>query len=882
MDTKVLSLTNKSTLEFALLKTKLNIPHTRLSVVSRPRLLKELDEGFSKKLTVIAAPAGYGKSTLAGEWANKGGGPVSWVSLDSGDNDPYRFWSYITASLEQVSPDMLSRVKSTLHLINQAPEALITILVNDLCNVSQDFCLVLDNYHSIINDFIHNSLYFLIKYMPSSMHILIIGRTKPPFSLSRFLINQDLKILSFKELKFNTDEISKFFKQKDVHLSVEDINKFAVSTEGWPAGMQLAAYSLHNNQNKPGNMVNLNGNDYHISSYFAEEALNIWPEDIKTFLLQTSVLEQLTWKLCNAVTGRTDSQDVLQKLAENSSFLIALDYEEKWFRYHHLFLAFLRARLSAEKKYNIAILHRLAGEWYENNGCIPQAIDHFFKSNDYIRCSYLIKNYWLQFLKVRGMKTLLELFEALPATIIEKNVEFIVLHAWTWVLSDDQPFLYRMNMANKRLDKAEELCREESKNNLPETERCRLLGEIALARAKTSSPNIREMAAYIREAYHNLPGGSALVRPEIQINLGLPMLLRTRYLQQNAAELQQAVSCVRDMQLMLDKIAGGSLVGWSSGVYGELAYEFNHLEEATRLLLRSIREAERAGEIGIVIPGLLNLARIKRARGMVQEAFELTAAAEKQARENKLLFWLPVIDSLRARICMETGYKEYIYQWKKTYHFDIYDNLSENIEFQLITLARVLIFEGNLDRALFLLERLLDFAEDEKRMLSKIEILNLQAIVYHEKGKIEKAVKVLKRSLAIGEKDGCMRSFIDEGRAMADLFDSYAVQQDKTNQSSEDRDSFPYVRDLINLTRDFVSTINLVSGEKDSQTTEMLTEREIEVLQLLAEGLNNREVAQRLILSQNTVKSHIANIYSKLMVNNRAQAIQKGREMGII
>ncbi len=882
MDNKVLKLATNNNLAPILLKTKMHIPKTRLPVISRPYLMRELDEGFKNKLTVITAPAGYGKSTLAGEWANNADFPVAWFSLDSGDNDSLRFWSYLVASLEIVNPGISDRVQSTLRLVNQSPEVFITVLVNELFNVSQDFCLILDDYHAVTDDFVHDSLSLLIKYLPSCIHILIMSRVKPPISLSRFLIAGDLKELTVKELKFTSGEIACFFKQKDVDLNEEEIKKLEFTTEGWPAGLQVIAYSLRHNKSKKGYMSKLNINNRHIVSYFAEEAFHMWPESIRDFLLQTSVLEQLTWELCDAVTVRKDSRYILQELVESNAFIITLDSEGNCYRYHHLFREFLYGYLSAEKKYNLSTLHRLAGEWYENNGYIPEAIDHFFKSNDYVKAAKLIQSKWAYLLQCKDMKTMSDMIEALPCAIIEENPGLCLLHAWTLALSNSKPFFYRMEQAGKRLDKAEELCR--GKNcKFSQEARSRFLGEIAMARAKISSPNIHEMLAHIREADRHLSEGSSLVRPDVQINLGLPQLLRARYLQRRTGELQQAAACVQEMQKIIDRIGQGSLAGWSLEVNGELAYEFNDLEVANRLLLSSMREAEKTGEVGIVIPGMLNLARTSLARGMPDEAFELPEEAEKKAREFSVLHWLPVIDSFRVRLALETGDTGYISRWEKENNLVIYDRLSEGMEYQLITLVRVLLFEGKLDRAMLLLSRLLDFAENEERILSTIEIINLQAIAYREQGKVDKAIKSLERSLALGEKDGCLRIFIDEGRPMVNLLEIFAKRQGSANQSSKGNVLSSYASLLLKLTKDsFLATISN-SGEQESlRPIKVLTERETEVLSLLSEGLNNSEIARKLVVSLNTVKSHTSNIYSKLMVRNRAQAIKRGRELGII
>ncbi|MTI83415.1 MAG: hypothetical protein FH756_05790 [Firmicutes bacterium] len=882
MDNKVLKLATNNNLAPILLKTKMHIPKTRQTVISRPRLMQELDQGFKNKLTVITAPAGYGKSTLAGEWANKGDFPVAWVSLDYGDNDSLRFWNYVIASLEIVKPGISDRVQSTLRLVNQSPEVFITVLVNELCNVSHDFCLILDDYHAVKDDFVHNSLSLLIKYLPSCMHILISTRTKPPIPFSRFLIAGELIELTFRELRFTTYEISNLFKQKDVELNGEEIERLEFSTEGWPAGLQVIAYSLCHNKNKKGYMSILDMNNQHIVSYFAEEAFHMWPESIRGFLLQTSVLEQLTWELCEAVTGRKDGRYILNELVESSAFIIALDSEGNCFRYHHLFREFLYGYLLAEKKYNLLTLHRLAGEWYENNGDIPEAIDHFLKSNDYVKAAKLIQSKWAYLIQCKDMKTMSDMIEALPCAIVEENPELCLLHAWTLALSNSKSFFYSMEQAGKRLDKAEELCR--GSNCKLSQEACsRLLGEIAMARAKISSPNIHEMLAHMRVADRHLPEGSSLVRSDVQINLGLPQLLRARYLQRRAGELQQAAACVQEMQKIIDRIGQGSLAGWSLEVNGELAYEFNDLEGANRLLLSSMREAEKTGEVGIVIPGMLNLARTSLARGMMDEAFELPEEAEKKAQEFSVLHWLPVIDSFKVRLALETGDAGYISRWEKENNLVIYDRLSEGIEYQLITLVRVLLFEGKLDRAMLLLSRLLDFAENEERILSTVEILNLQAIAYREQGKAEKAIESLERSLALGEKDGCLRIFIDEGRSMVKLLETLTKRQGEVIQSSEGKVSSSYVSKLLKLTKDFVLSTVSNSGEQDSQRPiKVLTERETEALRLLAEGLNNSEIARKMVVSVNTVKSHTANIYSKLMVKNRAQAIKRGRELGII
>ena len=388
-----------------LLTTKLYLPPVRANLVVRPRLTQRLDEGLTHKLTLISAPAGFGKTTLLSEWIPHSEWCVTWVSLDEGDNDPTRFWSYFIAGLQQLNPDL----GNTALLLFQSPqppplESCLTTLMNEIATFPEPFVLVLDDYHAIENSSLHNAITFLLDHLPPQLHLFITTRTDPPLPLSRLRSREQLTELRAGDLRFTPDEAMAFFNQvMGLGLSPGDVAALEAHAEGWIAGLQLAALSMQGRDDLPDFIAAFTGTHRYILDYLTDEVLERRPTGTKNFLLQTSILDRLCGPLCDAVTGGRDGQTTLERLEQANLFIVPLDDERRWYRYHHLFADVLRHRLALTQPQNVPEYHRRASVWFEQQGLVAEAIHHALVGQDFEHAATLIEPITLPLADVKSL-----------------------------------------------------------------------------------------------------------------------------------------------------------------------------------------------------------------------------------------------------------------------------------------------------------------------------------------------------------------------------------------------------------------------------------------------------------------------------------------------
>jgi LuxR family maltose regulon positive regulatory protein len=386
-----------------LLSTKLFIPPTRLKLVSRPRLVERIDQGLHGKLTLISAPAGFGKTTLVSEWVeqtrlnDKTEHKIAWVSLDDSDNDPVRFLNYITAALRQLKgtdTDLGEQAQGMLNSPQPPTNAILTSLINDIAAISEKIILILDDYHLVPSSPANNVLTFLLENLPPNLHLVIVTREDPQLPLARLRASSKLNELRAADLRFTTIEAVEFLNQvMGLALSSEDIKTLETRTEGWIAGLQLAAITMQGREDTTSLIESFSGSHRLVLDYLIEEILEQQSESIQNFLLKTAVLDRLTGSLCDALTGMENSQDTLEELEHTNLFIIPLDEERHWYRYHHLFADLLLQRLNQTQPDQILVLHHSASEWYEKEGIIDKAIDHSLRSGDFIRAVELLQDH---------------------------------------------------------------------------------------------------------------------------------------------------------------------------------------------------------------------------------------------------------------------------------------------------------------------------------------------------------------------------------------------------------------------------------------------------------------------------------------------------------
>jgi len=863
-----------------LMKTKLFVPQAH-ELLPRPRLTQELNKGLKYRLNLVVAPAGYGKTTAVAEWARQNNLPVTWFSLDEGDNDPVRFWSYLLMALEQITPGIGSKAAVVLRAIGMPQvEKVIALLIDDILGLSQEFTLVLDDFHLIKDPVIHDTLLFLLQYMPNFMHIYLISRELPPLSLARMMGKGMLKELSAPELCFTQDEIAAFYRGRNITLTREETIQLETRTEGWAAGLHLAALSMKDSRDILGTICALKGNNHYLSGYLSDEVLKQWPDDEKTFLLQTSILDRLCGSLCDAVTGQTGSEEVLARLVEKNAFITILDMEGYWYRYHNLFSEFLQSRWERENRAQRNTLHRLAGEWYARNGFLNEAVHHFIEGECFSQAVQLIQEMAPGMLEKGETESLLNWLNVLPESWINQNPVLCLAGAWALILTR------RLEEVENWLHKAEELCGKRKDPSLPVTEQQRIMGEICLARARLYHYNLKQQCALFKEACRLIPDRSIFLQAAMQPNMGMPGVLKGFF--NYTRDLREIEPFFRQLMDTLGQIGNQSVTGVHYIVCGELAYEWNKMEDASRLVIEGIHHSEKVGEQTILVIGLLTLGRVMFGGGFLKESLEALDEAGRRIQAMDALSWLPVLEASRVRLWLAKGEMEPVRQWMTTNRMSIYDRLSPEREFEYITLARVLLAQGNWDKAVPLLIRLLTFTEQEIRPASVIEVLNLQALAYQERDEKEKALEALHKSLTLAEKDEYLRTYLDEGLPMLRLLKKFGRWMEQRPQDSKVDVSTGYIKKLIKLLQNDNVTkaqnLQVCNGNYNQawQAVEPLTEKELEVLRLLARDMKNSDISDLLNISLNTVKVHTRNIYNKLVVGNRFHAVERARELRII
>lgn len=914
---------------FALLTTKLYAPRPRANFVARPRLITRLNRGWTqRRLTLISAPTGYGKSTLIGEWLAQRQWPVAWLSVDQTDNDPARFWSYCIAALQTVQPDLGSTSLDLLHSTQTfLLENILAPLVNDIATVPADFVFVLDDYHLVEAPVIHQAMSFLLDNLPPPLHLVILSRSDPFLPLAHLRARGQLLELRAADLRFTPGETAEFLNQvMGLNLSTAEVNTLETRTEGWVAGLQLAALSLQGRDTPdvPGLIAAFSGSNRYILDYLAEAMLQRQPEYIQNFLLQTSILDRLCGPLCDAVLSGgagepevreenslsplppcspVSGQETLEYLERANLFIIPLDDERRWYRYHHLFADLLRSLLQRRLEVgHVATLHRRAADWYEQYGLVADAMSHALAIADAGRAARLVERHAQTLLSRTEMTTLLSWLNALPDEVVRTKPQLSLFEAWALVLTG-------------QLEAVEPRLREVEQDHELTGERAAIRGTAAYFRR-----DYRQAIELFHQALEYLPPDNLFLRGAVALSLGvayswsgdvvnagqalveaittnqavgnwhvaLSAMWNLAQLQVAQGRLQLATELCRQALNLVDvqaKETGQPPIPAAGGVYismGSLLYERNDLEGAERHLLEGIRLSEQGAELGILIVGYSTLAWIKQAQGEGQAALGVLQRAEQFVQGNPdSVYWAAQLADHRAWLWLVQGNIEAAQRWAQHYQPYQGDRLSYLREIGQTTLARLIIAQasaedsapgGRLDKAIDLLTSLRHSSLETGRKGHLIEILTLLALAYQVQGNEGQAIEVLGQALSLAEPEDYLRLFLDQGQALVILLRQEAVRGIAS----------AYVDKLLTA---FAESANITQGKPQlppSLLIEPLSERELEILRLMAAGMSNQEIAEKVIVTVGTVKWHLNNIYGKLDVRSRTQALARAREFGLL
>ncbi len=911
----------------SLLTTKFFISYTRPELVPRPRLIERLNAGLHRKLTLISAPAGFGKTTLVASWLddlrldtkNK----IAWLSLDEGDNDYARFLTYFITALnraegieETIGEGVLSMLQSPQPPL---PQVIITSLINEFAPITGKIVFVLDDYHLIEAQSIQDALTFLLEHLPPQIHLVFITRDDPHLPLPRLRSQDQLTELRATDLRFTSSEAAEFLNQvMGLDLSAEDIAALETRTEGWIAGLQMAALSMQGRADTASFIQAFTGSHRYVLDYLVEEVLQHQPEHIRTFLLQTSILNRLCSPLCDFVTGQEDGRGMLEDLERGNLFIVPLDDKRQWYRYHHLFADVLQARLMEEQPDKVPVLHRQASEWFEQNGLRSDAIRQAFIAEDFERAAGLVE------LARRAMEmsfqtvTWLGWVKKLPDELVRSRPVLSVGYAWALLDRGElEAVEVRLRDAERWLDTTADTTERpevpSAEMVVVDEEEFRILpATIASARAYHAQllGDVPGTVKYAELALKLTPEEDYLVRAQATVLLGFiywasgdleaahkamvfwinsmqkagnivvvigstfalaDIMVGQGRLREAVRAYQQSLQLASEQDERIKRVTAHLYLGLTM-----LYHEMGDQEAAAQYLLKSRELGEQNTLVDWPYRWRLAQARLKEAEGDLEAALDLLDEAKRLYVRNSSPDLRP-IEALKAKVYVRQGRLPKALVWVQEQSLSVDDELSYLSEFEHIMLARVLITEYQSNRAerpvlqaIGLLERILKAAEEGKRMGSVIEILVLLALAHQAQGNIPLALASLERALALAEPEGYVRIFVDEGAPMAALLKRI---------KAEDEMIMEYIRKLLAA---FADKKFNHSSLNPQPLVDPLSERECEVLKLLTTELSGPEIAKELMVSMNTIRTHTKNIYSKLGVNSRRDAVKQAKELKLI
>jgi LuxR family transcriptional regulator, maltose regulon positive regulatory protein len=907
-----------------LLASKLFIPPLRPSLVPRLRLLQLLNEGLytKRKLTLISAPAGFGKTTLVVDWLRQIDFPGAWLSLEEADNNLPRFLGYLAAAFQQVDEEIGAPLRGALQSPQlPAMEKLLTGLLNEIAIRTDPLILVLDDVHLLNEAAIWEGIEFLLHHQPRQLHLVLTTREDPDLPLARLRARDQLTEIRARDLRFTQEETDAFLRDvMGLELSRQDVAALEGRTEGWAVGLQLAGLSMQKQADLKSFIADFSGSHRHILDYLTDEVLQQQPEDVRSFLLQTAILGRLSGPLCDALTGRMDSSSLLAHLEAANLFIMPLDEERRWYRYHHLFSDLLRNQLTRSQPELIPELHRRASRWYAEHGDIQAAIDHALQDTDLTQAAHLIEQHALPKLYQGQVAMVIGWFDRLPEAVLESAPMLCISKAWAFAVMQRNTPQGEVERALQAADQALD------RVNAGQALRALVAGHVATIQAFLPQSSVltgkepEELIAFSQEAQRLLPVEEKGIRSVNALTIGV------RYLA--LANLEAASLAFK--QALEDGLAGGNFY---AAIYGptnlvESTLLIGHLREALQLCEANIERFNRmlAGQyfppIGAlyILKGsiLLEYDQLVEAERALTEGLDLTRWMGEYSAHKKgytALARLRAIQGdrpamLAAVQTLEEIWPEGVFYIQALRHrlslchwpddpdvrkdAQIWLNQS-GIEFAELAVIHSVdstgeaYFQSYLGAAHVLarlakgkpgaypledvhayLERQQDFAAAHEFPGPVVEIAIARTLLYLAAGKKAEALKTLEGALSAAAPTGLFRIFVDEGEPLQTLL------AELKRRLREDT-LIVYASRLLDALRG-----GPAKPETADRHDELLSARELEVLQNLARGLSYEEVGQQLFLSLNTIQFHVKNIYRKLLVNKRVQAIEKAREMKLI
>jgi LuxR family transcriptional regulator, maltose regulon positive regulatory protein len=902
-----------------IVETKITIPRIRASRLQRSRLVHALEEGIAGELTLVCTPAGFGKTTLLADWSQRTQLAVAWLSLDSQDNDPARFWRHVGAAIDRAATPVGERVLSVLDpRVGSSSEGAAAAVINELAALPDDVALVLDDYHVLESTPVHDGVSFLLDHLPSRLHVVIASRSDPPLPLARLRARGQLTELRAAELRFTAQESAALLQEVwGLDLSPEAVASLEGRTEGWAAGLHLAALSLRERPD-PGAFIDaFTGTHRFVLDYLSEEVLERQPEHVRMFLLKTSSLERLSGPLCDAVTGGSNGQALLEELERGNVFLVPLDEERRWYRYHDLFADLLRARLRRSDPEELPELHRRAATWCERHGLVDEAIRHAVASDDRDWAARLVEEHVGDTLR-RGEGVILDRWlSMLPEEVVRLRPTLCWAQGWM------QLHLGHLDEAERLVEHAERAFQQGERSGRLELPSAGgmvaevpaalalLRADIAAARGDTqaSADGARSALAQMGPEEH---GPRFFARFQLacadwmagRLERAEPALARLldegraspdpypvisscyalSQVQQARGKLGAALRTNREglrYATRSGRISSYHAAEAHIGI-GQVLYQRDQLEDAFQQATAGIELSRLTVEFVLPAVGLVCLGWIRNAMGEGDAAREaMDEACRIRPGQGFVALWNPA-QSERARLLLAQGRLQEAERWAEEQGLKDEDDLPYPRERDYLVLVRLRLARGQSARALLLLERLAKLAESQGRTESMIQIVALRAVALQAAGDHRGALSSLAEALSLARPEGYVRVFVDEGRPMAALVRSLVNARQRGQVPARSRADQEH---LTRVARAFGPRGDRGEEAPDGRATgliEPLTARETEVLQLIAAGRRNQDIAQELVVTIDTVKKHVTHIFEKLGAATRTEAVARGRELGLV
>jgi LuxR family maltose regulon positive regulatory protein len=886
----------------ALLTTKLYFPPTRPSLVPRPQLVERLQVGLQGPLTLISAPAGAGKTTVLSQWRLGIGSevPTAWLSLDSADNDPTRFLQYLSAALDTLDPGLEEEVRPLLQSAEPPNgEAILTLLINRLSALEEDAVLALDDLHLIENPVIHTALTFLLEHLPARLHLVLLSRADPPLPLARLRARGQLVELRLADLRFSVEECAQFLnKVMNLDLTGEQVVALEKRTEGWIAGLQLAALSMRGREDVDGFVSAFTGSNHYIVDYLVEEVLKRQPEPLRHFLLKTSILDRLTGPLCDALTGEDNGEAVLEGLDHANLFIIPLDDEQRWFRYHHLFSELLHNRLLPMYPDMVAELHIKASAWFESNGYQDEAIHHALQAKDFERASRLVCCDSLNVIYSSSLSTLNQWLGAFPEAFLRTNPFLCIIKSHLLYMADRReeidPYILSAEEALTSAITSGKMARDSKeywfltadmysfkalsarrKNDLESA------FELAQKAAQVAPVGSRSRVFALGMLYtiHEVRGDFnraieicreviACARTADYPSMAMSTTQELASLLRLQGKLHQAAQVLREA-LDYAKAHGQAHLFYAGMLHLGLAdtlYEWNILEEMESEAETGLALCRQGGKSILVAFGLETQAKLRHAQGNLSGALDSLAELDRDYPN-----FQGSSTTLRQRWQAEQGDLTGLVEWVNQVNLNVEEKIALGRLFQLAQAARMLYALDRCEEALQVLEKIIPYTQKEEDWDIVLRMLVLQTAVWAKRKNDSTALDCLEKALELAEPEGYVRVFLERGQPLLRLLLLF----------QERRGSSEFVSRLL-AAFEGSRKPKPIPTPAAQVLVEPLSDRELEVLKLLAQGCPDKKIAETLVIARETVHKHLKNIYGKLGVHSRTEAIARARELNLL